>query len=387
MVDDPNPAQTDSPEAIRYNRIRRWLGIADFFLGFAFLVVLLVTGWSGWLRDAAYRLGFQNYSLSVFMYLVLLLVIGKALGIGLDYYGFLLERRFKLSTQRLRSWIWDELKGFLVGLVLGAVVVEVLYFTLRQWPQHWWIVAWALFMGLFIVLAQLAPVVLFPIFYKFEPLDDEDLRRRLVVLSERAGTRVRGVYRWKLSEKSKKANAALTGLGATRRIILADTLLDNYTPDEIEAVLAHELGHHVHRHILKSIFLQAAITFFGFWAANWTLHYAVDRRLFDFDGLSDFANLPLLALVSVVLSFLLMPALNAYSRFNERQADRYAFESIDSIDPFVSSMNKLAEQNLAERMPSKWVEWFFHSHPSITRRLAAASEWQRTERAHSHPEV
>ena len=208
-------------------------------------------------------------------------------------------------------------------------MVELLYFTLRQWPQHWWILAWALFMGLFIVLAQLAPVVLFPIFYKFEPLDNEDLRRRLVVLSERAGTRVRGVYRWKLSEKSKKANAALTGLGATRRIILADTLLDNYSPEEIEAVLAHELGHHVHRHILKSIFVQAAITLFGFWAANWTLHYAVDLHMFE--ELSDFANLPLLALVSVVLSFLLMPALNAFSRFNERQADRYAFESIASV--------------------------------------------------------
>jgi STE24 endopeptidase len=375
MADDPNPVQADSPEARRYNRIRRWLGIADFVLGFAFLIVLLATHWSDWLRDLAYRLGFQNYSLSLFMYLLLLLVISKTLGIGLDYYGFSLERRFKLSTQRLRSWVWDEVKGFLVGLVFGAVVVEVLYFTLRQWPQHWWIVSWALFMGLFIVLAQLAPVVLFPIFYKFEPLDNEDLRRRLVVLSERAGTRVRGVYRWKLSEKSKKANAALTGLGATRRIILADTLLDNYSPEEIEAVLAHELGHHVHRHILKSIFVQAGITLFGFWAANWTLHYAVDQHMFE--EMSDFANLPLLALVSVVLSFVLMPALNAFSRFNERQADRYAFESIASVEPFISSMNKLAEQNLAERTPSKWVEWFFHSHPAISRRLVAAQEWGR----------
>jgi STE24 endopeptidase len=377
MADDSNLAQADSPEAHRYNRTRRWLGIADFVVGVAFLIVLLFTQWSAWLRDLAYRIGFQNYSLSLFAYLLLLLVISKALGIGLDYYGFSLERRFGLSTQKLRSWAWDEVKGFLVGLVLGGVVVEVLYFTLRQWPQHWWMLAWALFMGLFIVLAQLAPVVLFPIFYRFEPLENEDLRRRLVVLSERAGTRVRGVYRWKLSEKSKKANAALTGLGATRRIILADTLLDNYTPEEIEAVLAHELGHHVHRHILKSIFVQAAITLFGFWAANWTLHYAVDQHMFE--ELSDFADLPLLALVSVVLSFVLMPALNAYSRFNERQADRYAFESIASVEPFVSSMNKLAEQNLAERTPSKWVEWFFHSHPAISRRLAAAREWGRKQ--------
>lgn len=379
MTDNPTLVQADSPEARRYNRIKRWLGIADFAVAFLFLVVLLVTGWSGWLRDLAYRMGSGNYSLSVFMYLLLLLVISKALSIGLDYYGFRLERQYKLSTQRFRAWAWDEVKGFLVGLVLGSVVVELLYFTIRQWPQDWWILAWLLFMVLFIVLAQLAPVVLFPIFYKFEPLENEDLRRRLVLLSQRAGTRVRGIYRWRLSEKSKKANAALTGLGPTRRIILADTLLDNYTPDEIEAVLAHELGHHVHRHILKSILVQAVITFVGFWAANAILHYAVDRQLFEFVQISDFADLPLLALVSVTLSLLLMPVLNAYSRFNERQADRYAFESIASVEPFISSMNKLAEQNLAERAPSKWVEWFFHSHPSISRRLAAAEQWSRTQ--------
>ncbi len=379
MADEPIPAQVDSPEARRYNRIRRWLGITDFLVGLVFLIVLLATRWSDSLRDLAYRMGFQNYSLSLFMYVVLLLGISKVLGIGLDYYGFQLERRFKLSNQKFGSWLWDEVKGFLVGLVLGSIVVELLYLTIRQWPQNWWLLAWAVCMGLFILLAQLAPVVLFPIFYKFEPLDDEDLKRRLIMLSQRAGTRVRGVYRWRLSEKSKKANAALTGLGNTRRIILADTLLDNYTPDEIEAVLAHELGHHVHRHILKSIFVQAAITFVGFWAANWTLHYAVDHHMFE--ELSDFANLPLLALVSVVLSFLLMPALNAYSRHNERQADRYAFESIASVDPFVSSMNKLAEQNLAERTPSKWVEWLFHSHPSISRRLAAADSWGKSQGA------
>jgi STE24 endopeptidase len=380
LAENLTSAPVDSPEARRYNRTRRWLEISEFVFGFAFLVLLLITGWSGTLRDFAYRLGFQNYSLSLFLYVLLLLVISKVLGIGLDYYGFRLERRFKLSNQSLRTWIWDEVKGFLVALVLGAIVVELLYFTIRQWSQHWWMLAWALFMVLFVILAQIAPVVLLPIFYKFEPLDNEDLRRRLVVLSERAGTRVRGVYRWKLSEKSKKANAALTGLGSTRRIILADTLLDNYAPEEIEAVLAHELGHHVHRHILKSILVQAAITLFGFWAANWTLHYAVDQHMFE--ELSDFANLPLLVLVSTVLSFVLMPALNAYSRFNERQADKYAFESISGVEPFISSMNKLAEQNLAERTPSKWVEWFFHSHPSISRRVAAAEAWGRTQNAH-----
>jgi STE24 endopeptidase len=373
-------ASNDSPEARRYNRIRRWLSVSDFILGLVMLIVLLATGWTGSLRDLAYRTSGQSYALAVFFYVFILLVLSKFLGAGLDYYSFRLEHRYHLSNQKFGSWLWDQFKGWLVGLVLATILVEVLYFTIREWPQHWWLLAWAIFMGLFIFFAQIAPIVLLPIFYKFEPLEREELKERLVRLSERAGTRVRGVYEWKLSEKSNKANAALTGLGATRRIILADTLLNNYSDDEIEAVLAHELGHHVHKHIPKSIAVQMVITFVGFWAANLILHYAVEQMHW-FETLSDFANLPLLVLVSTVLSFMLMPVLNAYSRFNERQADRYCFQSISSVAPFISSMNKLAEQNLAERAPSKWVEWFFHSHPAITKRVAAAESWGRLKPA------
>ena len=370
------PTSVDSPEARRYNRIRRWLGVADFILGLVLMIALLATGWTGTLRDIAYKATFQHYSLAVFLYVLMLMLIGKILGLGLDYYSFRLEHRYQLSNLRLRAWIRDEIKGFLVEMVLAGIVAELLYFIMRQAPQHWWLIAWAAFLGLFVLLAQLAPV--FPVFYKFAPLENEELKARLVRLGERAGTRVRGVYQWKLSEKSKKANAALTGLGSTRRIILADTLLANYSTDEIEAVLAHELGHHVHRHIFKSILVQAGITFVGFWAANWVLHYTMDR-LHVFETLSDFANLPLLLLVVTVLSFLVLPLLNAYSRYNERQADRYAFQSIATVAPFISAMNKLAEQNLAERSPSQVVEWFFHSHPAISRRVAAAEAWAKAQ--------
>jgi STE24 endopeptidase len=376
FADENSKMSGDSPEAVRYNRIQRWLQVGDFLVGLGFLLALVLTGWSGQLRDWAYRAAFQNYSLAVAFYVFLLLALGKLLGFGLDFYSFRLEKRYQLSNQRIRSWLWDEAKGFLVGFVLATILAELLYFVIRQSPENWWLIAWGAFLVLFVVLAQLAPVVLFPIFYRFEPLEDEELKQRLVRLSERAGTQVRGIYKWKLSEKSKKANAALTGLGATRRIILADTLLDNYSTDEIEAVLAHELGHHVHKHILKSIAVQAVITFFGFWAANFILHLAIERWQM-FETLSDFANLPLLVLVATVLSLVLMPALNAYSRFNERQADRYAFDSLKSVEPFISSMSKLADQNLAERTPSRWVEWFFHSHPAISRRVAAAEAWNR----------
>ncbi len=370
----PSAPTADSPEARRYNRLRRRLGIASFVLGLVLLLVLLVTGWTGSLRDVAYRTAGQNYALAVLIYVVMLSLLGKAVGLGLDYYGFRLEHQYQLSNQKLRGWAWDQFKGWLVSLAVLAIAVEIVYFIIRFAPQYWWVIAWAVFLVLFLLVAQIAPVVLFPIFYKFVPLENEELKQRLLRLSERSGTRVRGVYEWKRSEKSRKANAALTGLGATRRILLADTLLANYSHDEIEAVLAHELGHHVHRHIPKSIAVRVVVTFAGFWAANQVLRFAIDRMHW-FETLADFASLPLLALVSAVLSFLLLPATNAYSRFNERQADRYCFTALPSVAPFVSALNKLGEQNLAERQPSRFVEWFFHSHPSIAKRVAAAEAW------------
>ena len=377
MATTTTPLPVDSPEVRRYNRIQRWLSMTDAVIGFALLVVLLVTGWTGKLRDWSYLGANQHYFLAVFLYVLMFSVIAKALNAPFDFIGFRLEHQYHLSNQKLRSWLWDECKGWLVSLVLGTIMVELIYGIIRVAPQRWWIIAWAVFIGLFLLMAQLAPVVLMPIFYKFEPLDNDSLRDRLTKLGERAGTRVRGVYEWKLSEKSNKANAALTGLGSTRRIILSDTLLQHYSDDEIEAILAHELGHHVHKHILKSIFTQVAITFFAFWLINVVLRFVIAKDWFPVlsPRLYDFANLPLIVLVATILGFVLMPALNAISRRHERQADRYAWENTPAIEPFITSMQKLADQNLAERQPNKVIEALFHSHPSIGKRIAAAESW------------
>jgi STE24 endopeptidase len=379
-----NPQPADSPQVQRYNRIQRWLGITDAIIGFVLLVLLLVTGWTGKLRDWSYLGAGQSYFFAVFLYVLMFSVIMKVISAPFDYISFRLEHQYHLSNQKSGAWLWDECKGWLVGLVLGTLFVEIIYGIIRLAPQRWWIVAWAVFVGLFLLFAQLAPVVLFPLFYKFKPLENSELRERLTKLGERAGTRVRGVYEWKLSEKSKKANAALTGMGSTRRIILSDTLLENYNDDEIEAILAHELGHHVHRHILKGIFLQVVITFFGFWLTNQVLRYAIERKSW-FPALDprlyDFANLPLIILVATVLGFLLAPALNAISRRHERDADRYAWENTPAVGPFISSMQKLADQNLSERTPSRLIEVLFHSHPAVSKRIAAAESWAR-----SHPQ-
>ncbi|MGD0932674.1 MAG: M48 family metallopeptidase [Candidatus Korobacteraceae bacterium] len=377
MTTTANSQPADSPEVRRYNRVQRWLSMADTVIGLALLVVLLVTGWTGRLRDWSLMGSKQHYFLAVFLYVLMFSVIAKVLNAPFDFIGFRLEHQYHLSNQKLRGWLWDECKGWLVSLVLGTIMVELVYGIIRLAPQRWWIIAWAVFVGLFLLMAQLAPVILMPIFYKFEPLANESLRERLTRLGERAGTRVRGVYEWKLSEKSNKANAALTGMGSTRRIILSDTLLQNYSDDEIEAILAHELGHHVHKHILKAIFTQVAITFFGFWLINLVLRFVIAKNWFPVldPRLYDFANLPLIVLVATVLGFVLMPALNAISRHHERQADRYAWENTPAIAPFISSMQKLADQNLAEREPNKFIELLFHSHPSIGKRVAAAEAW------------
>jgi STE24 endopeptidase len=369
--------QPDTSEARAYNRTRRWLEIGDLAISFGFLIALLATGWTKTLSGLATRLGGDHYALDLFLYVMFLSLISKALGFGLDFYGFRLEHRFNLSNQRLTSWLKDEIKGWVLGLVMATFLSEIVYAIIRISPLYWWMIAWFIFMCLFVFFAQIAPVVLFPLFYKFIPLQNDELKARLVRLGERSGTRVRGVYEWKLSEKSKKANAALTGLGNTRRIILADTLLQNYSNDEIEAVLAHELGHHVHGHLVKMIAVQAVVTLAGFWAANEVLRYAIDEHRM-FQHLSDFANLPLLALVASGLSLLLMPALNAYSRFTERQADLYCWKCVADVTPYITAMEKLARQNLSESHPSRLVEMLFHSHPPISKRIAAAEAWAKS---------
>src|SRR5258706_6463001 len=189
------PVLADSPESRRYNRIKRWLGIGDFVIGLGLLVALLTTGWTGTLRDLAERGASKDYPIAVFLYVLMLILISKVLGLPLEYYGFRLEHRYNLSNQRLGSWLWDECKSLLLGLVMATIVVELLYMLIRQAPEDWWAIAWVVFLGLVVLLAQLAPVVLFPIFSKLKPLENEKLKPGLSALTDRAATPDTGVAR------------------------------------------------------------------------------------------------------------------------------------------------------------------------------------------------
>jgi len=369
----PLQPMEDSPRVKRYHRAQRVLSVTGFLLDLAALLVLLFTGWTIALRAYAEHWTARP-ALSLLIYLALFALINQAVGLPVDFLkGFWLEHRYNLSNLTLWGWSKDHLKGFMVGGVLGTLGLEILYWTMRRWPSAWWIISGTVFVGFSVLLANLAPVLILPIFYRFKPLENQALTERLLELSRRAGTRVRGVFEWKLSEKTKKANAALLGLGNTRRIILSDTLLGKFSEDEVEAVLAHELGHHVHRHILQGMALQTAARYLGFYLVNVALRGLGHH--FGFVGLADFANLPLLILVGTALSLVLLPAVNAHSRRMERQADSYSLQAIRDRLAFITSMEKLADLNLSERKPHPWIEFFFHSHPSIEKRIGFAQKF------------
>jgi STE24 endopeptidase len=290
------------------------------------------------------------------------------------YQGFLLEHRYDLSNETWSQWIADQVKGLLLAVVFGIAGASVVYWTLRAFPQWWWVASAVLFAAVSIGLVQLAPVVLLPLFYRFKPLERPALVERLTKLAARARTRVAGVYEWALSAHTKKANAALTGIGATRRILLSDTLLANYSDDEIEVVLAHELSHHVHHDLWRGIALQAGLLLAGFFAAAVALDAFADA--IELRGADDPAGLPLLLLVGGVCSFVFMPLANAMSRAHERRADRYALDTTRQPAAFISAMRRLSQQNLAEENPSRLVQWLFYSHPPIKERIDAARRFQ-----------
>ncbi len=291
------------------------------------------------------------------------------------YQGYLLEHRYGLSTQSLGHWLSDQVKGVLLGVVLGIAGTSVVFGALRNWPDDWWWISAVVFALATIGLARVAPVFLLPIFYKFKPLDRPALVGRLLALATRARTDVVGVFEWVLSGHTRKANAALAGMGKTRRILLSDTLLADYSEDEIEVILAHELAHHVHRDLWRGIAVQAVALGAGFYALDLVLR-ALEHPL-ELRGISDPAGLPMLLLIGGVWSFLVMPVANAVSRAQERAADRYALKTTRNVDAFVTAMKRLSHQNLAEEYPSPIVRWLFYSHPPIRERIDAARAFAR----------
>jgi STE24 endopeptidase len=368
-------------KSTRYNRLKRQVGVASVAWGVVLLIALTVSGGSVALRDASERLASVIApealwrGAAVAIYIVLLTLLNELGSLPLSFYGGLvLERRYGLSKQRVRGWFTDQVKSLAVGLLLGAVAGEILYFFIQRFPFGWWAPSAAVFAVLMIGLANLAPLLLLPLFYSIKPLSKESLRTRLVALGNRAGARVLDAYEWGLGDKTSKANAALTGIGGSRRILVSDTMLAEYSDDEIEVVLAHEIAHHVHGDIWTGLAFETVLIVAGFFSASWVLRLA--SPIAGLRGPDDVAGLPILLLAAGAVSLVMLPAAHAMSRAHERRADRFALTLTRNPLAFISAMRRLAAQNLAEDEPSRLVQWLFYSHPPIRERIAAAQSFR-----------
>lgn len=373
MAAEPDAQAPEASEARAkaYHTLRRRLWFLSLLGSTALLAIVALAGPGVWLRDRVAALGWP-WPVEVFVYYVIGLVGYEVLMLPLGYVrGFVVPRRFGVSHQPLRGWVRDQAVGLALGLALGGALLVGLNGVMRWQPDWWWLPAGVGLLLVTVALAQLAPILLVPLFYKLEPITDQALTDQLTRLAERAGARLRGVYRMRLSDRTRGANAALMGLGSTRRVALSDTMLSNYSPDEIETVIAHELAHHVHHDIPVGIAAQSIVTLGGFWLTAQIL----DRLgpSLGLVGPFDLAALPLLALTLGLYSAITSPILNTLTRWAEVRADAWAVRATNNPQAFISALERLSADNLAERHPPAWAEILLHDHPSIGRRIANAS--------------
>lgn len=376
LVGSAVTAGTSSHEkAKRYNRIRITLSLLETVLLFVFALIIVLSGLSGTLAEFVHRVTNNDY-FALLMFAGALGLLEIALSLPLSFYsGYMIEHRFALSNQSLGRWAWEKAKSALVSVPIFIPILLVFYYFIKEYGNFWWLPVGVIVFLFSVVLARLAPTLIFPLFYKFRPLEDGSLKERILKLCGDLGMRVEGIFSFNMSKNTKKANAGFTGIGKSKRIILGDTLLDNFTVEEIETVFAHELGHYKHGHVRKGILAGMMSTFAGLFLTAWL--YETSLSSFGFTRIDELAALPVLSIWLGIYGLLTSPLNNALSRRFERDADRFALEKTKNTVAFVSAMKKLAELNLADTSPHPVVEFLFYSHPSIEKRLKFAESYEQ----------
>jgi STE24 endopeptidase len=356
-------------ESERYHRWQLVLGLLGFAFGVAYLLAALLSGAAVAVAEVAATLS-DRWWAQVAIVAVALGATQMLLGLPLGWVrGYWLPRRFGLLHQAFGSWLADRGKAAAIGGVLGLGGVLVVYGLMRA-TAWWWLVAAVVFFVVGVALAALFPVVVVPLFYRLTRLADPALEARLLGLAQRAGVTALGVWVVDQSRKSRTANAAVVGLGRTRRIILFDTLATGFGEEEVESVLAHELAHHVHGDLRRGLLVQGVLTLITFWLAARLLDAGL--AWWHLGGPADPAGLPWLALVVMLLGVVQLPLTNGFSRHVERQADDFALALTGNPAAFVSAMERLGTLNLAERRPHWLKEFLLYSHPALDRRIARA---------------
>ncbi|HBY57824.1 MAG TPA: hypothetical protein DEG96_08220 [Candidatus Atribacteria bacterium] len=340
----------------------------------AYFLILIFSNLSFLIKEKI--LYFTNIKWQVIaLYVFFILTLYDLISLPLEFYAsYTFEHKYHFSTQTLKDWFTDWLKSYILSLVLAIPVVEGIYWAIRTFPQNWYLVVSVFTIILVVFLNYLSPILLTPLFFKLRKIEgDNELAQRLIGLCDKVNTRVKGVYEINFSSKTTKANAYLSGLGNTRRIVIADNLLENFTLDEAEVVFAHELGHFVHRDVLKGIFWVSLMYLAAFYFTNIILKKLSFYLNYE---ISDISNFPFLALSIGIVLFLFSIPLNLNSRKREQQADEFALKITKKVDSFITSMAKFTNRDLADAYPHPLIEFLFYSHPSIGKRIDFAREFK-----------
>lgn len=354
-------------DAKKYNNLKLSIGIGKGVVTFVLILFFVSFGYSTDLQEFLSNYFENNY--------LLLIAFTAITGIGMSilffpvkyYTEYYIEHKFKLSNQTISKWLWEDFKGLLVGILIGLPILLIFYFSLNSFAELWWLPFSIIMFIISVVLAKFLPIVILPLFYKITPLENDELKEKILNLTKNIGMKVDNIFSFDMSKNTKKANAAFTGLGKTKKILLGDTLLDNYSEDEIETVIAHELGHYKFRHIVKNILISTLFSFLTFFLMA-TL-YDISLGWFGFSVRTQISALPLLSLWAMLIGLVLSPVSNIVSRKFEYQADKYAVESTNKKEAFIETLNKLTKQNLGDENPHPVIEWFFYSHPSVKKRI------------------
>ncbi len=378
IYDDP----VERKRAIRYSRTHEWLVLVGALYGVLLSLLALVTGASARVRERAEHVAPDKLG-PVMPYGLVAMLSSFLASLPLSYFeGYTIEHRYGLSNQTRRAWLGEQLKGLGIGMVIGLPILQGVYAAIRRWPSRWWAILAGLTVPFSVVMVMLAPVLLLPLFNKFEPLKNRALTKRIKDLAAGEGVQVSEVLQMDMSRQTKKANAAFTGLGKTKRIMMGDTLLREFSDDEVEVVLAHELGHQVHHDIWKLIALSAPTSIIGLYAAHrltppilrrFGQRWGIDPR----GGAADVAALPLLGLLGRVSLLGVGPLLNALVRnMVERPADDYALRLTGNRTAFISAMEKLGRMNLSNPHPSTLVKYLLYDHPPLHERIETARRYR-----------
>ncbi|MCJ7458990.1 MAG: M48 family metallopeptidase [candidate division Zixibacteria bacterium] len=376
QIQDEQQKKDRLDQAIKYQKAKNIFFFVDQGYSILALILFLFLGLSAFFRRQIERITKKRFWV-VFFYALVFIILAFIAGLPSGYYGFHLEQKYQLSNQNFFQWFGEQLKGLLVMFIIGVIVIEGVYLALKKAPRTWWIYVSVVFVFFTVLLINLAPVLIMPLFNVYTPLPQGEIRDKLIALSEKAGVKVEGIYEMDMSKQTKKANAMFTGIGNTKRIVLGDNLVKEYTPDEIEVVIAHEMGHNILRHIWKIIALMSFVSAIGFLIIHLTMGKIINKykaRL-KIEGPADIASLPLFMLIFVVFSLITLPVSPTYSRYLEHQTDKYALELTCKPDAFISAMNKLAYQNLSDPNPSPVIEFLLYDHPPASKRIKFAETY------------